>query len=678
METGVNKKKMRKILYIYIAVILVLVFFSRTIYNFSLPRVTVAMTHSGQITRELEVRGVVEFSETFDIFARSGGWVDEIFISRGDFIDAGTVIAIYNPNEQAVAGLLTNIERTEHQLTRLNMQRADIQNNIRTLGYISPDDLQGLQWAVDDAASDLERRQAELLQAQQASIDTNNFSQISPDRERNRRELNLAQAALHELQYDNFDDFTYRLAIQEASIALERRLLDLQNAETNLADARRLTAATFDARNYQNARDAAQTALQRNRLAYDAAQQQLNIAWQRFNTLGPYADWAEVSAAHDAINAAQSQVASARLNRDESNALSEQAAENLQQARNAFNAQDREQRNQAAEDAEALVAQAKNAADDATRAYENAVAILERAESAATARRQDEILAAQRRVDDALLALDESARAAAQNLRQAEINLADAERAFERAKANSEAAQRGLSAQADDARLALESELRNINLDIERTQIDLRADQSALAATSGSASITANRQGIVTAVNKTEGQFISQGEKIATIGVNNNRFVVEFSTTVSEAGFIEVGSKANIYKSGSNISIRGFVYSITPVGDTLNIQLVSESDKFSGGEFVRVHFRVQTGVHQMIVPNEAVFAGAMGQHYVWTVQSRPGTLGTEYISVRRSVRVIDSDDFNTAVYMGFMGMNTPVITSHSRELSVNGRVSRME
>jgi biotin carboxyl carrier protein len=276
--------------------------------------------------------------------------------------------------------------------------------------------------------------------------------------------------------------------------------------------------------------------------------------------------------------------------------------------------------------------------------------------------------------------LDESAWTASQNLIQAESSLASAYKALERAEANLDLAQRAISTQMDDAIRLLETELRNIGLDIERTLIDLRADQTSLAAMSndGTTNITANRQGVVVSIDKREGEFVSQGERIATIGVDNNRFMVEFSTTISDAGFIEVGSEANIYRSGSNISISTFVYDITPVEETLNIQLVSETDQFNGGEFVRIHFRQQTGLHQMVVPNEAVFIGAMGQHYIWTVQSRPGTLGTEYISVRRSVRIIDSDDFNTAIYMSWMEMNMPVITSYSRELSVNGRVSRME
>jgi len=658
----------------------------------SLPRVTVAMAQSGWITKELEVRGVVEFSETFDIFALSSGWIDELFINRGDFVDAGTIVASYNPtvtNEQAKKGLLANIERIEHQITRLGIQREDIQSNLRALSATSPGDVMHLQWAVYDAESDLENRQAELVHAQQQltnslqdtflHIDTN----TPAERDWNRRveELNQAHTALYELESrgSNFDDFTYRHAILEASITLERRRADLLNAESNLANARRLTAATFDARNYQSAVNSAQTNHQRSQLAYESAHQQLNMAWHRLHTLSVYADWGEITAAHTALNDAQNQVTLARITLDESNLATEQASDNLQRARNAFNTLDREHRNSAIDNAETVVTQAQNAYDDATRIYENAQILLARAEDAAFALWQSEINKAKRRIDDALMALDESIWEISQNLRQAESNLADAFQTLERAERNLGLAQRAQTTQMNDTRRALEMELRNIDLDIERTLIDLRADQSSLDAmyNSNSKTIMANRQGIVVSIDKREGQFISQGERIATIGVDNNRFMIEFSTTISEADFIEIGSEANIYRSGSNTGIRAFVYNITPMGETLSIILISETDQFSGGEFARVRFRKQTGLHQTIVPNEAVFVGAMGQHYIWTVQSRQGSLGIEYISVRQSVRVIDSDNFNTAIDMGFLLMDMPVITSHNRELGVNGRVSRM-
>jgi hypothetical protein len=453
-------------------------------------------------------------------------------------------------------------------------------------------------------------------------------------------------------------------------------MIDLRNAESKLDDVRRSSVAVFDARSHQNAINAAKTAHQRSQTAYEVAHQQLNAAWQRLNTLGTEADRAEADAAQAAINDAQNHVASAKINLDESGNLVEQAYENLQSARNVFNTHEREQRNQSIKNAEMLVIQAENAVADATRNHENAVAILDRAASNADIRWQDEITEAEGRIADILLTLDENAWQTTQNLRQAASNIIDADQALERAETSLQLTQKAIKSQSDDARHALETALRIIDLDIERTLIDLRADQASLAVMShaDATPISVNRQGIVAAVEKRVGEFVSQGEKMATVGVDNKRFSVSFSASISEAGFIEMGSKAVIYHGGSIIGIDAFVSEITMAGDTLNVKLISETDQFYGGEWVSIRFQ-ETRLHDMLVPNEAIVMGAMGQYYVWTVQSRPGTLGTEYISVRRNVRIIDSDDFNTAI-TNMMSTNIPVITSHNRELNVNGRVNR--
>ncbi|MCL2388671.1 MAG: HlyD family efflux transporter periplasmic adaptor subunit [Defluviitaleaceae bacterium] len=663
MDNGTRKKKMRKMLYVYIAIILVLVFSSRTIYNISLPRVTVVMAQSGWITRELEVRGVIEFSETLDIFAMSSGWMEEISVRAGDLIDEGAIIARYAPtsadNAQAVASILTSIERTEHQLERLNITRADIQS--RLYGDYSQD------WTVTDAMEIFEARQAEFFEALRQSttgIQAHENPRTQAERDHNRHLAELQQA---QSELTAFDDFAYQNSIDEASIALTRRVAELQTAEAVLSEARQSGGATFDERNYQHAINSARTNYQRSVTAYESARRDLDTAWGNMHFLNIEADWTEVSTANASITQARNALESARQSRDDNQAAYEQARDNLQHARNTFNTQNNEQREQAITTAEAQVTQAENAVADATRAYENAIEILNRARNTA-------VTQAQTRVETALAALEESNWTATQNLAQAEANLIAAYQALNRAEQNQASTQ-------NETRRNLERELQNIDLDITQTLIDLRASQSALTAVSSNSDaiyVTANTQGRIISLEKRAGQFLSQGEIIATIGINNNQFTTQFTATPAEAGFIEVGDQARIYKSGSNIGIAATVSEIRPTGDNLSIRLIAETDQFNGGEFARIRFRKQTGVHNTVVPNESVFAGAMGQHYVWTVQSRQGTLGTEYISVRRNVRIIDSDDSHTAIYMGFFMMDTAVITSHSRELSINGRITRLD
>ena len=675
-----KKKKMRKLLYVYIVIILVLIFSSRTIYNFSIPRVTVAMTQGGFITKELEAHAVVEFMETFDIIARSSGWIDEIFVSRGQIFEANTVIASYTSvsatGADAMLALRTNIERIEHQLMRQNASREDIVRNLQLIGTGSLGDMYEMQWAIDDALQNIDAHRLELVRVQGESA-------LQRERTRLVHELDELLEALYILQtstvdYD-FDDFMYIQAINDASITLERRMLDLQNAEDELAAITNASTHAFDARSYQNAIHAAETAAQRNQLAYTAAQEQLNMAWNQFFLLSADADWLEFAAAQLEISNAERQVENIRLNIIETDRQLAHANSNLQAARGNFNTYGTAQRAQAIEAATANITQVENAVADAERAYAAAKAQLTRALAAEEQRQQDEIATTKRQVNTSQLALDENAWQISQELAHAETNLAQAYQALERVLSTQTQAERINQDMLADDMHRMQVDLRNIDMDIDRTMIDLRAEQAALdAIPTDVTSIVSSQGGIITAVEKEAGQFLSQGERIATAGVNNNSFNITLTASVADARFVEIGDIASVNASGQGGAVSATVYDISLLGDSLQIKLRAETDRFYGGEFVRVVISKQTGPHHMVVPNEAVFVGAMGQHYIWTVQRRQGSLGVEYIAIRRNVRVIDTDVFSSAIDIGFMMNDMPVVTSYSRALSVNGRVSRME
>jgi len=629
---------MRKMLYIYIAIILVLIFSSRTIYNFSLPRVTAAAPQSGWLTQELEMRGVIEFTETFYVLATSNGWVDEIFIQPGDEIDKNAVIITYctmsNTTNADIENLGIDVERAKINLAALNLNKSNIQSNLRALTTVSSE-LHLLEWAVEDATEALEVRHAELADAQQAAT----------------------------LIAKNFDDYIYQHHILEASIILARRTTDLHEAEAALSAIIRSTIANFDRHHYQNAIDTAMATHERRIEDYDSANWRYWDARHRLYALvlmGAYDS--EIVAAENSVNAAQTLLISARRSHDDAYTALNLATEAMRRAERAFNANNQDSREQAIAEAEAHVVQTTNNLADATRAYENAHSTLNRAKNTAAE-------ASQKRVEAAL-----------ETLNNVEASLTSAHRQLERAKFNLDLAQQAQTSQADDTRHALQLELQQVELKISSAEIDLRTAQSAYsAAISGNmTSITAREQGTVISVGVRAGQFVSRGDIIATVGVGTGSFMLEISTTVSDAGFIEVGDEATIIVSGPAPNITATVSDIRPKGETLTIRIIAQTGQLNGGEYVRVRFR-KTSTHQMLVPNQAITVTPLGQAYVWVLGSRPGTLGTEYFTMRINVVIYASDSSYSAISRGLeMFWGAPVITSYSRPLSVNGRVGRME
>ena len=690
---GVNKKKLRKAIYIYIAIMLVIIFSSRTIYNFTIPRVNVAMPQRGRLIMELQARGVISFSESFGIYATSSGQINEILIKRGDLIDEDTVIATLREGVGAGAPAVNmdfTIERINNQLSGLALNRAAIQDRLRRLNADEAEEPHSLKWAAMDAGETLERRKNDLLDAQRfVEIPFNDFHPVqaltASEREWNKlvAELRDAQADLliEEASGGNvFDDFIYLRNINEAATALERRQSDLQEAEDALSGARGGGASSFDNHIYQTAINTARTAVSRSQEDYNNALRQLDNAIHHYNiTIASGVSVETIAAARRGVDDAQSLVISTRRALDDATAALNRSMENMRRAEKAFNENRTETRHQSISEAEARVTQATFALEDARQAYENAVAELNRARTSFNTNmeesRERAVSDAKRRVEAALSAINDMIWIAGENLSEAEKNLEGAQAALERAEINLDIAQRASVSQAAEARASLGLDLQRADLDIASANIDLR-EAAASMRSEDTGGIRADYQGVVVSVEKNRGQFVSQGEKIATVGVDNNIFITEITVSQSDGRFIEIGDTAGIHKSGGGSSIQAVVYDIELMGDTLKISLICETDEFSGGEFITVRFRKQTEIFNTLVPSEAIFREGTN-NFVWVIHSRQGVLGTEYITVRHRVIIADSDDFHTAIARG-LEFIAPVVINHDRDLIINGRVSRME
>ena len=784
---NITKSKLRKMLYVYAALMLILIFSSNTIFNFSLPKVAVAMPMSGKLTKELEVRGVMAFSEITEIYADSSGRINDILIKKGDYIDENTLIATYQEDKASAdttaADLRLVVERIENQIAALTLNKSFIQEKILALSVASADDLYVYQSSVEDAKIALEKRKAELLEAQKlagAFSGDFEYQQAIADAERQwdrlkaeleeavavleaalaatgrlpssptgeveaagvavddgrlpsspteaalateeaevastaTEEINTAPAGAGRLPSSPtgadvrsegakkgdvtlFDDYEYCQDIIDASIALERKKTELADAEAALAAAIDGRSAAFDSYAYDNAINAAQTAYDRSLEDYGGALRLYDLAvWHYDNLINAGVDESEIGLAQKSVDDAQTRVTLTIRALDDASEALNTAINDMVRAESAFYANIEK----SITDAEQQKIFAEYAVADARRVYDIAVDELDRAREAYYTNLYDaqqkaiddakkDAETAQRLTDDAewlynktVAARDEAAGVESQSSRKniidAENNLTDAQTALLRAEANYDMAQKALFDQTGDTRKSLNFESQKADLDIARANLDLHAAEAALADAIGNdldAGIIAECSGIVLSVEINKGQFVSRGESIASVGVDNNKFAIEFSCQEPDGRFIHVGDEASVHVNGAASGIKATVRGIIPIGDMLNISLTCETEEPIGGEYVTVRFYKQTETYETIVPNEAVVRETAGS-FVWVVRSRQGALGTEYYSVRVKVLIADMDEYYIAISRG-MDFFEPVAVNYNKDLTLNGRVNRME
>lgn len=93
METNVKKREwVKTVAIIFLAVMLVLTFFSNTIMNHSLPEVATANVTSGTINAKIRGQGTVSANETYDVTIKQTRKVASIKVKAGQEVAAGDVL----------------------------------------------------------------------------------------------------------------------------------------------------------------------------------------------------------------------------------------------------------------------------------------------------------------------------------------------------------------------------------------------------------------------------------------------------------------------------------------------------------------------------------------------------------------------------------------------------------
>ena len=353
------------------------------------------------MTHALSVSGVVESGNVTNIYSTLTYPVQEIYVSVGDKVSVGDVLAILDTtnleNDIAMAEL-----NLENALASLSEEQRTIRNNITNA-----------QNQLDAARITLERQRLNLERAEsdldEAMVDADEpfdsyrydltISEAAITLERRTEDLEKATND-YEKALNDFDDYAFQHTINEARITLDRRKADVATAEKDLADERAGRRATgYNDSIYQQSVDQAQS--QRNQRADELrrAQEILEMAEaadpqvpETIETARYAVGTAEMAliSAENALNRAYSdwnsagdsnsvQRDTAVRNAERTLDTAQRALEDAQRVYNkALSDLDRA-KDDAVENYELAMERAQNSYDDAKRQYENALSDKERA-----------------------------------------------------------------------------------------------------------------------------------------------------------------------------------------------------------------------------------------------------------------------------------------------------------
>lgn len=137
-----KREIIKNILIVFLAILLVLTFFSNTIMNRSLPQISTESASSGKLTERLRGSGTVESNQTYEVKVDGNKVIDTICIKTGQEVEKDTVLFKIGTGEST--------ELTEAQ-TALDTLELEYQKSL----LVAPTDYSAENQAIKNAQEDL-------------------------------------------------------------------------------------------------------------------------------------------------------------------------------------------------------------------------------------------------------------------------------------------------------------------------------------------------------------------------------------------------------------------------------------------------------------------------------------------------------------------------------------------
>lgn len=190
--------------------------------------------------------------------------------------------------------------------------------------------------------------------------------------------------------------------------------------------------------------------------------------------------------------------------------------------------------------------------------------------------------------------------------------------------------------------------------------------------------ILAPHSGIVMSVGIKEGMYImgSQNTILLQIAANTSEWNTEIEITEEQAGQIKIEDPVMLKVDGSSENITGKIQAILSYVNAAGqngytASIIFESTQDIVGKPVAVTIPRESKNFDTIIPSYALHKDAAG-YYVLSVQKKSGILGEEYIVVRNSVDLLDTDTTSSAI-VG-IDLDTPIIVAGTEEITEGMRV----
>ena len=664
MDTNVKRREwVKTVAIIFLAVLLVLTFFSNTIMNASLPEVATQQVTQGTINAKIRASGTITANETYNVKLTQTRKIESVKCKVGQEVTAGDVLFVLEAQESDEL----KTAKTDLETLELNYQKSLIE---ASNGTAQEDrDVQKLRDAYNEALT---------IYNQYSSMDPSSIAVAKIRAEEKQKELNKeleeAQKALDTIknseEYKNLETEIAELekkaeplktAADQAKSELEATIESLYNKDLGSVSEIKRQVKLWQS-DVEDAEESISNSLSSQGVNLDRYLYLVNKYESNYMFLlrlyGGNKSDAE-TAVNTAGALAQKLIDSGYGSEEDPTSVTTMVSD----LTTAFNSL-KDFYDLVSEEQVKDLAKAKAylAYGEAYLAYKEAVSGTEElqqrydAKKAEVERYELAVERAQNAVDDQkdTVAKLTSAASAAETLKSAKTALED--KIFETNKGDTAA----LDMQA--AKKAIE---------------DKKADIEKLTKDADAQEVTAKVGGTIASVNVTAGDTASADNPLATINQTDRGFTVKISITNEQAKKVKVGDTAELVNYWGDATATLEAIGNDPQNPQKNRQLTF---RLTGSDIqpdssITLAIGQKSASYDAIVPTSAIRTDNNGS-FVLAIVSKSTPLSTRYTATRVDVQVLASDDKSSAV--SGIGSGEFVITTSTKPIEAGTQVRLAE
>ena len=648
----IRKDKVKNIAIVFLAVMLVLTFFSNSILNRALPEVATEYVTYDTITERVRGTGTVTADDPYKVVAKDSRTIESVAISEGDMVMKDQVLFYLEDEEsEELKDKEEEIKAKEEELSKqvLDYMTAILSVDISNQAYfnIETDNIAGM--AAYQAQIEASRQK---VQSAQDTVDSLNrqilvagmASESDIDRE---TELAVATA--------NMNNASKRMSEAQAKISSAEATIQALNekAATSGEDmdadgnadgqALEVTAlnktAAYNEKSglYKSVKESLVTALETATQPTDPPTEGAPAPFVATD----YFDTNEMPKSMDALTKLQALVADIdtfKGNMDASTAFS-----NFKSAYDAY----------------VLAKTEKEAADKDVADYNTAKATLTSAKAALT-NATNEYNSYQSTVNNLT---NEGATSAGDNKElqnHLQLSLNDAKTKLADAQKEQEQLLKDISSE-----LALSNKNADI-ADTEKELAELKKELAELEAEATDATIVSPVEGTIISVNKTAGESTAPSEEVVLIQVTGKGMNCSFSVTNDQAAKVKVGDVAELQNAWYYEDVMVTLSKVRPDPDDPGKRKLLEFNvegSVQNGESLTLSVGERSAEYDFVVPNSAIREDKNGK-FILIIEEKATPFGNRYKARRVDAEVMASDETKSAILADIQGYEYVITTSN--------------